>query len=292
MPAPTITALPTAPLRSDAPATFVTRAEAFVEALVDLVTEINSFGSFMNALPFKEAARVATTAAGTLASSFANGQTVDGVVLATGDRILIKNQSAGAENGIYTVNASGAPTRSLDANTGAELVAALVVVAEGTTNADTLWICTNNAPITIDTTALTFSQFTGSSFASAAEIRAGTVSAKTIAPDQLVASAAQQTLTDGATINWDMSLGYNAKVTLGGDRTFAAPTNPKAGLTYALEVIQDATGGRTVTWNAAFKWGSAGTPTLSTAAGKRDLVFLYCYDAGTPDFRATFNKDS
>ena len=54
----------------------------------------------------KSAARVATTVAGTLASSFANGSVVDGITLVTADRILIKNQAAGAENGLYTVNAS------------------------------------------------------------------------------------------------------------------------------------------------------------------------------------------
>jgi hypothetical protein len=50
--------------------------------------------------------KVATTVNGTLATAFANGQTVDGVTVVTGDRILIKNQSAGAENGIYIVNVS------------------------------------------------------------------------------------------------------------------------------------------------------------------------------------------
>jgi len=127
--------------------------------------------------------------------------------------------------------------------------------------------------------------------ATAPQIRAATAG-KYVAADKLIAAAVPQTLTDQATIAWDMSLGFNAKVTLGGTRTFGAPTNPKQGITYALEVIQDGTGNRTVTWNAAFKWGSAGTPTLSTAAGKRDFVFLYCYDAVTPEFRATFNKDS
>lgn len=245
-------------------------------------------------LSWKQAVRAATTAAGTLASSFENGDTVDGVVLATGNRILIKNQAAAAENGIYTVNASGAPTRASDADSGAELVNASVYVSEGTTLADTQWTCTTNATITVGSTSLAFAQLTsgGTSFASAAEIRTGTEAAKAIAPDQLVASAAPQTLTDGATINWDMASGYNAKVTLGGNRTMAAPTNPKVGLSYALEVIQDGTGSRTIAWNAAFDWGLAGTPTLSTAAGKRDLVFLYCYDAGTPKFRATFNKDA
>ena len=130
------------------------------------------------------------------------------------------------------------------------------------------------------------------SFASAAEIQAGTVSTKVIAPDQLILAAAPQTLTDGATIAWDMAAGFNAKVTLGGNRTLGTPTNPHLGLTYVLEVIQDATGSRTMTWPASFNWGSAGAPTLSTAAGKVDIVTLYCRDASTPKFRAVFNKDA
>lgn len=109
-------------------------------------------------LSWKQAVRVATTVAGTLASSFENGDTVDGVTLATGDRILIKNQSSGAENGIYVVNASGAPTRATDADAGAELVNATCYVSEGTTNADTQWTCTNNATPTLGSTALAFAQ--------------------------------------------------------------------------------------------------------------------------------------
>jgi hypothetical protein len=99
--------------------------------------------------------RVATVAAGTLASSFENGDTVDGVVLATGDRILLKDQAAGEANGIYVVAASGAPTRAADADSAAELINAIVVVSEGTANADKLFICTNNS-ITLETTPLTF----------------------------------------------------------------------------------------------------------------------------------------
>lgn len=111
-------------------------------------------------LSWKQAVRAATTVAGTLASSFENGDTIDGVVLATGDRILIKNQAAGAENGIYTVNASGAPTRATDADSGAELVNATCYVSEGTTLADTQWTCTTNATITVGSTALVFAQLT------------------------------------------------------------------------------------------------------------------------------------
>jgi hypothetical protein len=83
--------------------------------------------------------RVATTANGTLASAFANGQTVDGVVLATGDRILLKNQTTGAENGVYVVAASGAPARATDWPTGTDVVGYVVRVTAGTANAKTAW---------------------------------------------------------------------------------------------------------------------------------------------------------
>lgn len=113
-------------------------------------------------LDTKGSVRAATTAAGTLASSFANGQTIDGVTLATGDRILIKDQATGSENGIYTVNASGAPTRATDADTSAKVTPNLFVfVEEGTANQDTGWTLTNNAAITLGTTSLVFTQFTG-----------------------------------------------------------------------------------------------------------------------------------
>ena len=109
-----------------------------------------------NLFTSKGTVRVATTVAGTLASSFANGQSIDGVTLATGDRILIKNQSSQAENGIYTVNASGAPTRATDMDVWTEVPGAWVSVQEGTTNADTVWLSTANQGGTLNSTAITF----------------------------------------------------------------------------------------------------------------------------------------
>jgi phage-related tail fiber protein len=110
---------------------------------------------------WKETVRAATTANGTLASAFQNAAVIDGVTLATGDRILIKDQSTGGENGIYTVNASGAPTRATDADSAADILQAAAWVQEGTANADTAWVNTTNAPITLGTTATVWVQFTG-----------------------------------------------------------------------------------------------------------------------------------
>lgn len=113
-------------------------------------------------LDVKESVRVATTAAGTLATDFENGDTVDGIVLATGDRILIKNQASGIENGIYDVQASGAPIRSADMGVGAEAASNFTFVEEGTTNVDAGFVCTTDQPNDIvGTDALAFSQFSG-----------------------------------------------------------------------------------------------------------------------------------
>jgi len=85
------------------------------------------------------------------------------------------------------------------------------------------------------------------------------------------ANAASQTLTDGATVTWDTSQGRIATLTLGGNRTLAAPTNLRVGV-YILYLIQDATGSRTVTWNSVFKWPGGVAPTLTTTASAKDLI--------------------
>ena len=126
-------------------------------------------------LDVKASVRAATTGPGTLASSFANGSVIDNVTLATGDRILIKDQSTGSENGIYTVNATGAPTRATDADSNTEVTPGLFTfVEEGTANADSGWVLTNNGSITLGSTALTFAQFSG-----AGQITAGNGLTKT-----------------------------------------------------------------------------------------------------------------
>ena len=113
-------------------------------------------------LDVKDSVRVATTAPVLLASGLENGDTVDGVTLATGDRVLVKDQSTASENGIYVVQASGAAVRATDADTSAEVTSGMFTfVAEGTVNADSGWVLSTNDTITLGTTALTFAQFSG-----------------------------------------------------------------------------------------------------------------------------------
>ena len=113
-------------------------------------------------IDWKASVRAATTAAITLATGLENGDTLDGVTLATGDRVLVKNQTDATENGLYVVAVSGAPTRSSDADTAAEITASFAVfVEEGTVNADSGWTLTNNGTITVGTSELSFTQFTG-----------------------------------------------------------------------------------------------------------------------------------
>jgi putative exporter of polyketide antibiotics len=123
-----------------------------------------------------------------------------------------------------------------------------------------------------------------SASATAAQVRAGTAS-KNVTADVLQSAMAVQTLTDGATVAWDMSTAINAKVTIAGNRTLTV-SNPVLGATYCLGVIQDATGSRTMTWPASFDWGTTGAPTLTATASKRDRITVFCTDASTPKFDA------
>jgi len=108
----------------------------------------------INGLAWKDAVRLGSTANVALSGLSA----IDGVTPNAGDRILLKNQTTASQNGIY-VAASGAWARSSDAAAANDILNAAVFVSEGSTQADTAWVMTTNLPITIDTTALTWTQF-------------------------------------------------------------------------------------------------------------------------------------
>jgi hypothetical protein len=109
-------------------------------------------------LSVKDPVRVASTA--NIAIATGGLLTIDGVTLVAGDRVLLKNQTTGSENGIYVV-ASGAWTRSTDADNtpSGEVVAGMATwVNEGTVNGDSRWVLTTNGTITLGTTSLTFTK--------------------------------------------------------------------------------------------------------------------------------------
>jgi hypothetical protein len=116
-------------------------------------------------LDVKQSVRVATTGAINLSSDLQAGDTIDGVTLVAGDRVLVKNQSTALENGIYVAVASGAASRSSDANgtadTGELKPGTFTFVEEGTTNSDKGFVVSTNGTITIDTTAIAWTQFSG-----------------------------------------------------------------------------------------------------------------------------------
>ena len=113
-------------------------------------------------LDVKDSVVATTTANGTLSTAFANGQSIDGVTLQTGDRILIKNQTTSSQNGIYNVQASGAPSRATDMATGANAAGAFVFLEQGTVNAENGFTCTSDTgSAVVGTNNLTFAQFSG-----------------------------------------------------------------------------------------------------------------------------------
>lgn len=133
--------------------------------------------SLVQGVSWKTAARVASTGNVTVS---APGTTIDGVTMAANDRVLLKSQTTGTENGIYVFVASGSPmTRALDMDASAEFLGAAVYVEEGTTNHDTAWTQTTE-PFTLGTTTPTFVQFGGGTTYTAGNginISAGVISA-------------------------------------------------------------------------------------------------------------------
>lgn len=141
-------------------------------------------------LDVKASAHVATTAA-LPASTYNNGTsgvgatitadafgalTIDGHALAQGESVLVKNQAAGLQNGLYSVTSAGAAdapfilTRRIDADSGTELSSgSFVFIEQGTANSSTGWVLSTSGAITIGTTALTFTQFSSAGIADAGD---------------------------------------------------------------------------------------------------------------------------
>jgi len=173
-------------------------------------------------LDVKASVRAATTANITLT----NTQTIDDVALAVGNRVLVKNQSTGENNGIYVV-ASGPWTRAEDCDNapGVEVTSGMFTfVEEGTTNADSGWVLTTDGTITLGTTSLSFVQFSG-----AGQITAGAGLSKT-----------------GNTLDVNVANG----IEISGDNVQLASTVAGAGLTYTSGVLDIVGTSNRITVNA------------------------------------------
>ena len=107
-------------------------------------------------------AECATTGNVDLSADLQNGDTIDGVTLATGDRVLVKDQSTGSQNGLYTVVASGTASRDTEFDTIAELSGQMIVVNQGSTNDNKIFLCTTNNTASLGSDTITFTVVTPS----------------------------------------------------------------------------------------------------------------------------------
>jgi hypothetical protein len=149
--------------------------------------------------------RAASTANVVIATALENGDTLDGVTLATSDRVLLKNQTTASENGVYTVVASGSASRDTEYDVISELAGQLVIIQEGTVNADTIYLCTTDTSATLGSSTITFTKVeptnsgTVTSIVASTGLTGGTItSSGTIAIDTSVVTTltGTQTLTN------------------------------------------------------------------------------------------------
>lgn len=193
----------------------------------------------------KQSVRAASTAN---ISSLSGPQTIDGISLVAGDRVLVKDQTTASQNGIYVVAAS-AWSRSNDANVWDELVSAYVFVESGTTNADNGYLCTVDPAGTLGTTAVTWVQFSG-----AGQITAGAGLSKTGNTLDVVAGTGITVAADNVALT-GQALALNNLVTNG------LFTRTGAGTVAARSIATSGTG-----ISVSNGDGVSGNPTLSLSA--------------------------
>jgi len=118
----------------------------------------NYVDNLVTGLRTRVIARVASTANVNISTGLENGDTLDGVTLATGNRVLLKDQSTASQNGLYIVVASGAASRDTEFDIISEIAGQLILVSEGTTHADDLFLCTTDASATLGSSSISYTQ--------------------------------------------------------------------------------------------------------------------------------------
>jgi hypothetical protein len=217
----------------------------------------------------------ASVVAGTTANITLSGaQTIDGIAVVATDRVLVKNQTAPADNGIYIASAT-AWSRAPDMDTWAEVPGAYVFVETGSTLADTGWVCTSNAGGTIGVTAITWAQFSGAGSGVSSITFGSTGLTPSTATTGAVTVAGTLALTNGGTGQTTASAAFNAlsPITTTGDLIIGTGVNTASRLAIGANGYLLTSNGTTASWVAAPASGvttfSAGTTGLtpSTATG-------------------------
>ncbi len=181
--------------------------------------------------------------------------------MTAGDRILVKNQLAAADNGIYLASATGW-TRSLDANTWDELVSAFVFVEDGATLADTGWVCTVNPGGTLGVTSVTWAQFSG-----AGTYTAGTGLTLTGTQFSISNTAVTAGSYGSATQVGTFSVNAQGQLTLAGNTTVTPAVGSITGLSTGVATalaVNTGSAGAFVLFDGALGTPSSGTLTNAT----------------------------
>ena len=249
--------------------------------------------SVANGLDVKKSVRVATTANlsatynngnGTLTASSNGAISIDGVSLNADDRVLVKDQSTGAQNGFYkvtTVGSGGAAfvlTRTPDADAASELTAgAFTFVEEGTANADNGYVLSTNGTITLGTTAITFEQFSG-----AGQIAAGAGLTKTGNTIDAVGTADKITVSANAITIASTYVGQTSITTLG-----TITTGTWNGST--IGVGSGGTGLTSIAKGSVLVANSANTLSALDGGGSNDGFLAYTASSDTLSFATSID---
>lgn len=220
----------------------------------------------------KAAVRAATTTAGTLATSFANGSVIDGITLATGNRILIKDQAAPADNGIYVVAASGAPTRSTDFDSLSpidEINGAWVPVQLGTVNAGRIYV-EYSVVATIGTDAINFEFYNPIASLTGGDMI--TVSGSTISVDLATVSGLVSTNPGNAAGQLEINLeSSNPSLQINGSNQLGAKLDAAGAITSGASGLKVGVDGSTIEINSdALRVKDAGITLAKLASNSVD----------------------
>lgn len=272
MPDPTFTEPPAAPSRSDAPAVFVARADAFVAWFATLYVELQAFVTWASAAGATLSAALAaalTAIDARVAASGLKGTSTTSRAIGTGSKAFVTQPGLSfAPGSIVTVSDAAAPdvnylfgiVAAYNGSTGDITVSVSSAVGSGTKSS---WIIAVAGPQGPAGTSLTKGD--------GSDIWTGTDDAKYVTSKALADASAPVASSRTGSFSLDLNAGLNFAITLTGNITFGVPTNMTDGDSGVIYLIQDGTGGRTLALNASIKKPGA-TPTLSTAGGAVDRL--------------------